>query len=129
MDDFLPGLDGIKNNWDLGELWSRVKKPFSIALLFLLTYKWIQILSTNICHGLDFGGQAAVLEGKPFEGVRGKSRTSDVLFLSLKVSTKTTSCYISGNVAHRLVIPKGTFMDIVSKVMYRSPTPHFELDM
>lgn len=56
------------------------KKTFSIALLFLLTYKWIQILSTNICHGLDFGGQAAVLVGKPFEGVRGKSRTSDVLF-------------------------------------------------
>lgn len=80
MDDFLPGLDGIKNSFNLGEMWSRVKKTFSIALLFLLTYKWIQILSTNICHGLDFGGQAAVLVGKPFEGVRGKSRTSDVLF-------------------------------------------------
>lgn len=55
-------------------------KKTHLVLLFLLTYKWIQILSTNICHGLDFGGQAAVLVGKPFEGVRGKSRTSDMLF-------------------------------------------------
>lgn len=60
------------------------KKTFSIALLFLLTYKLIQKLTTNICHGLDFGGQAAVLVGKPFEGVRGKSRTSDVIFLIFK---------------------------------------------
>lgn len=70
-----------------------------------------------------------MLVGKPFEGVRGKSRTSNVLFLSLRVSTKTTSCYFSGNVAHRLVIPKGAFMDIVSNVMYCSPTPHSELHM